>query len=78
MNIERLLTYLRWVKELFFYDKNLQEERLKVCRGCPYYKNKFCKICKCFIPFKTRLEEVSCPILRWKPKSHNWKFNEKH
>lgn len=78
MILERLLIYLHWVKQLIVYDKTLQQQRLSICKSCPYYRNNFCKICKCFMPFKTRIEESSCPIVRWKPKSHNWKYNENH
>jgi hypothetical protein len=61
------------IKQLFVYDKPLQQERMAICRQCKYYSKFRCDICKCIMPLKTRIAEESCPILQWVPKSHMWK-----
>ena len=45
----------------------LREERLKVCRGCEYFKPKMerCSKCGCFMKLKVTLEDAKCPIGKW-------------
>jgi hypothetical protein len=74
MNIERVSIYLRWLIDILFYDKKLQKQRLDICRSCSYYQKSKCKLCGCFMPLKTRIKEISCPINKWKQDSHNWKI----
>jgi hypothetical protein len=43
--------------------KKSHEERWKICQTCPHLnkKWKFCKICLCFMPLKTKLRWAECP-----------------
>jgi hypothetical protein len=42
-------------------------ERMKICKQCENLGNPlpFCKICKCFMPLKTRVPIAHCPIGKW-------------
>jgi hypothetical protein len=48
-------------------ETELKAERLKVCEGCPQFKQlaRQCDLCGCFMDIKTKLLEASCPIDRW-------------
>ena len=41
--------------------------KLTICKQCEKFNNtiKVCKICKCFMPAKTRLPGQHCPIGKW-------------
>ena len=43
------------------------KERMAICKQCDKFNNtlKLCEICKCFMPVKTRLDNVSCPLEKW-------------
>jgi hypothetical protein len=72
MSLQMVLKYL---KEILFFDKVLQKERMNTCKQCQFYRKipMQCSICKCIMPIKTRIAEESCPIQKWIPKSHLWK-----
>lgn len=40
-------------------------QRAKVCAVCTENKREWCKVCKCFIPAKTRSLAESCPKNLW-------------
>jgi len=40
-------------------------KRIKICRECEHYKMYFCKKCGCFMPVKTKIKDVNCPIDKW-------------
>lgn len=47
----------------------LCDERSTICRtDCPHYDpdSDQCKLCTCFISFKTMLATERCPVGRWK------------
>jgi len=48
-------------------DKEAQLERIKICKKCKYLSEdkKKCKVCGCFIVYKTKLESESCPKGKW-------------
>jgi hypothetical protein len=48
-------------------DGELAEERMKVCRECDHFRKMIinCEICGCFLPGKTKLLEMRCPIDKW-------------
>ena len=70
MNLGRVSIYLQLVLDIVFYDKELQKQRLNICNSCPHYKKPKCILCGCFMPIKTRIREISCPVNKWKPASH--------
>jgi hypothetical protein len=47
--------------------KQLVEDRLAICRECPFF-NKItvgCNKCGCFLRMKTKLVNAVCPIGKW-------------
>lgn len=42
-------------------------ERIKICQQCDKYLStaKICRVCKCFMPAKTRIKQAKCPIGKW-------------
>ena len=47
-------------------------ERLKICEDCDRYtKKKTCEICMCFMPLKTTMSNMACPLDKWS----EWKLN---
>ena len=49
-------------------NKNLTaKEKLAICKSCEKFVDavKMCKVCKCFMPVKTRIPGLSCPIDKW-------------
>lgn len=41
-------------------------ERLEICEMCEERNGHFCDKCGCFIPAKTKAEDESCPLGKWK------------
>ena len=39
--------------------------RIDICKNCDNYSYKFCKVCKCFLPFKVLIKNTSCPLKKW-------------
>ena len=47
-------------------------ERLRVCEGCPHYtQSKTCELCQCYMPLKTTMANMKCPLDHWV----EWKSN---
>lgn len=42
-----------------------QKDRIKICEGCEHYDHGRCKLCSCFMPLKTRVRNMNCPIGKW-------------
>jgi hypothetical protein len=55
-----------------FADDQTAEERYAICLACEKFHKttKVCTICHCYMPGKTKLAQVSCPIKKWVAK-HN-------
>ena len=62
-----LMEFAQMVVEGAFPQKELTEERLKVCVACPKFKKmtRQCGECSCFMDLKTRITESSCPKGYW-------------
>ena len=47
--------------------KELQQERLAICRQCEFFNHitAGCKKCGCFMKLKTKLENATCPVGKW-------------
>lgn len=73
--IDIITGYLKW-----FYDKisgktnKMSNERMAICRECPFYNNGICDLCGCVLEAKTRvhfeLDEDGysidgCPERKW-------------
>lgn len=50
-----------------YVTKELADERLKVCLGCPRYFEATgnCKECGCFCSFKVKFKQEECPLKKW-------------
>ena len=47
--------------------KSLSIKRLAICETCYRFQKtlRICKECTCFMPFKTRMDYVDCPLGKW-------------
>lgn len=46
--------------------------RLEVCEGCEHYTDsKTCELCQCYMPLKTTMANMACPLEKWT----EWKSN---
>jgi hypothetical protein len=52
---------------------SIKEERLKICKQCPFYRKNFdqCKKCGCIMTQKTKLADAFCPVHKWGVYSQN-------
>jgi len=43
-------------------------DRIRICDGCDHYRKtaQTCEICGCFMPLKTTMANMACPIDKWK------------
>jgi recombinational DNA repair protein RecR len=43
------------------------KEKLAICKTCENFNNtvKVCNVCHCFMPVKTRIPGLHCPINKW-------------
>ena len=42
------------------------KERMAICYDCEKLnKARFCKVCKCFMPIKTKIDFLHCPDKKW-------------
>jgi hypothetical protein len=48
-------------------EKELSDERMKVCVECPSFRKltRQCALCGCFLELKTKILQAECPIGRW-------------
>ena len=58
-----MISVKEWLKDRFQYS----EERLEHCRACEHFieGSSQCKLCGCFMDYKTLLPFSSCPINKW-------------
>lgn len=59
-----MISVKEWIKDRFKYS----EERLDICRTCEFYTegSSQCKMCGCFMDYKSLLPFSSCPLGKWK------------
>jgi hypothetical protein len=42
------------------------DERMQTCKSCDRYTaKKTCEICQCYMPLKTTMANMKCPIDKW-------------
>jgi len=51
--------------ELVKVDEDVRNERFEICKSCESLKFDFCKKCGCYMPAKTWLSDIKCPIEKW-------------
>lgn len=44
-----------------------QKKRFSICETCEEFhqKTKFCRTCGCYMPVKTWIASVNCPLKKW-------------
>jgi hypothetical protein len=46
--------------------RSVAAERLATCEGCDRYtESKSCELCMCYMPLKTTMANMKCPIDKW-------------
>ena len=50
-----------------FCDEKRRTKRYNICKECEHFRaiTKQCKLCSCFMPIKTKMLEMTCPINKW-------------
>jgi hypothetical protein len=44
----------------------VSRQRLDICESCDRYtEKKTCEICQCYMPLKTTMANMKCPIDKW-------------
>jgi|TARA_R100001594_G_scaffold1363_1_gene5889 hypothetical protein len=60
------MSFYEQFKDYFMADKDIQDERMAICRGCKFLTPKFrCTQCGCFMKVKTKIAGMSCPEGKW-------------
>lgn len=51
----------------------LKDLRYLICTECDKFNHttKFCRVCKCFMPLKTKFKAARCPKNKWLPVTDN-------
>ena len=53
--------------------RSVAAERMAICESCDRYTaKKTCEICQCYMPLKTTMSNMACPLDLWK----EWKSND--
>ena len=46
--------------------RSVAAERLAICESCDHYTEaKSCELCMCYMPLKTTMSNMKCPLERW-------------
>lgn len=64
---DQQLAYQNRLQERKVYSVDFAVKRYEICKQCDRFNKKFlfCEECKCFMPVKVRLKQVSCPLQKW-------------
>jgi len=46
-------------------EKELVQQRMDICKTCPWFNGRRCRQCGCFMALKTTLRQAKCPIDKW-------------
>jgi len=53
--------------------RDVSRQRLEICEGCDHYTSKrTCELCQCFMPLKTTMSNMKCPLDLW----FEWKLKD--
>jgi hypothetical protein len=57
-----------------FCSEEKTNERYNICKKCEHFRAslKQCKLCNCFMPIKTKMLAMSCPIGKWNSPLNSW------
>ena len=54
---------------LHIFDKKfipIYNKRIETCKSCEHInKYDICRICKCYLPIKARIDTENCPLNKW-------------
>ncbi len=55
-------------------DEERRTKRYNICKECKHFRaiTKQCKVCSCFMPIKTKMLEMTCPINKWGSPFNSW------
>ncbi|NDB61366.1 hypothetical protein EB001_23445 [bacterium] len=55
------------IETIFAKRREIAKERLKNCETCENYESDIgrCKLCGCFMKFKTVFPSAKCPLNKW-------------
>lgn len=64
------------VREVLKIKYEFTDDRITICRNCEpgrfwIGKTLWCKICKCRIPAKARVESEKCPLGKWSKETND-------
>jgi hypothetical protein len=47
--------------------RQVAKERMAICESCDFYRSssQICEQCGCFMPLKTTMSNLKCPIDKW-------------
>jgi hypothetical protein len=43
----------------------IYENRLNLCKQCPFYASETCSKCGCHMPSKAKMLNATCPVSKW-------------
>jgi hypothetical protein len=56
-----------------FVPTKIADHRYDICKSCDKLTFiKTCSVCKCFMPLKTKLDNVACPLKKWGSANNTW------
>ena len=60
-----------------FCSEEKRTERYDICKACEHFREslKQCKLCNCFMPVKTKMLAMTCPINKWSSPYSSWSSN---
>ena len=51
--------------------RSVASQRMGVCESCDHFtKSKTCEICQCYMPLKTTMSNMKCPLDKWIEHAH--------
>ncbi|MBR3771654.1 MAG: hypothetical protein IKL07_05240 [Clostridium sp.] len=60
-----LETHMGAIPEEERAERNLQEERLILCRECRNFTEGICRACGCYVYLRTAVKKQRCPYKKW-------------
>ena len=59
-------TAARLLQDPTIAPRDVSRQRMETCESCDRYtEKKTCEICQCYMPIKTTMANMKCPIDKW-------------
>jgi|LakMenEpi13Jul12_1017406.scaffolds.fasta_scaffold01164_3 hypothetical protein len=56
------------IEKQFLASQEDRNKRIEICEACEHlHRWKYCKLCWCYMPLKTHINNSSCPMGKWGP-----------